>query len=111
MQVFIFRKNARFYGEDLSTPRPTPKLEDHSLSAVRDCLFKIFAGTLRPQLENAPCRDDRDPLLVGKPEGKRPLRRPRLRWENYVKMDLQKVDVGVWTGLSWLRIGAGGGHF
>jgi hypothetical protein len=37
-------------------------------------------------------------LLVGKPEGKRPLRRPRRRWENHIKMYLQKWDVGVSTG-------------
>jgi hypothetical protein len=35
----------RFYGEQLA-PRPTPKLEDHPLSAVRDRLFNIFAATL-----------------------------------------------------------------
>ena len=35
-----------FHGEVLSAPRPTPKLEDHLLSAVRDCLFNIFAATL-----------------------------------------------------------------
>jgi hypothetical protein len=35
----------RFYGEEL-TPRPTPKLEDHPLSAIRDCLFNIFAAAL-----------------------------------------------------------------
>ena len=48
--------------------------------------------------------------LVGKPEGKRPLGRPRLRWEDNIKMDLQEVDMGVWNGSSWLRIGTGGGH-
>ena len=49
--------------------------------------------------------------LVGKPEGKRPLRRPRRRWENNIKMDHQEVGYGVaWSGLIWLRIGAGGGH-
>jgi hypothetical protein len=36
-------------------------------------------------------------VLVGKPEGKRPLERPRHRWEDNIKMDLQKWDVGVWT--------------
>ena len=46
--------------------------------------------------------------LVGKPEGKRPLGRPRLRWEDNIKMDLQDWDVGVWTGSSWLRIGTDG---
>ena len=40
------RNKVCFYDEELSTPRPTPKLEDHSLSAVRDCLFNIFAATL-----------------------------------------------------------------
>jgi len=48
-------------------------------------------------------------VLVGKPEGKRPFGRPRHRWED-IKIDLQKWDVGVWAGLSWLRIGTGGGH-
>ena len=33
-------------------------------------------------------------MLVGKPEGKRPLRRPRGRWEDNIKMDLQEVGVG-----------------
>ena len=37
-------------------------------------------------------------VLVGKPEGKRPLRRPRHRWEDNIKMDLQEVGCGVWTG-------------
>jgi hypothetical protein len=49
-------------------------------------------------------------VLVGKPEGKRPLERPRLRWEDNIKMDFRKWNVGVWTGSSWLRIGTDGGH-
>ena len=44
--VCIFRTMTRFYGEELLTPRPTPKLEDHPLSATRDCLFNIFAATI-----------------------------------------------------------------
>ena len=40
----IFRNKMRFYGEKLLAPRPTPKLEDHLLSAVRDCLFNLFAA-------------------------------------------------------------------
>jgi hypothetical protein len=36
----------RFYGEELLTPSPTPKLDDHPLSVVCDCLFNIFAATL-----------------------------------------------------------------
>ena len=49
-------------------------------------------------------------VLVGKPEGKRPVGRSRHRWEDNIKMDLKKWDVGVWTGSSWLRIGTGGRH-
>jgi hypothetical protein len=33
-------------------------------------------------------------VLVGKPEGKRPLRRPKRRWENNIKMGLQDVGGG-----------------
>jgi hypothetical protein len=47
--------------------------------------------------------------LVGKPEGRRPLRRPRRRWEDNIKMDLPEVGWGAWTGSIWLRIGTGGG--
>ena len=49
-------------------------------------------------------------VLVGKPEGKRPLGRPRCRWEDNIKMDLQEVGGDRGTGWSWLRIGTGGGH-
>jgi hypothetical protein len=44
-------------------------------------------------------------VLVGKPEGKRPLGRPSLRWEDNIKMDFQEVGGVVRTGWSWLRIG------
>jgi hypothetical protein len=49
-------------------------------------------------------------LLVGKPEGRRPLGRPRRKWLDNIRMDLVEVgwvDVD-WTGLVWLRTGTGG---
>jgi hypothetical protein len=49
-------------------------------------------------------------FLVRKPDGWRPLRRPRRRWKDNIRMDLQEVEYGVWNGLSWLRIETGGGH-
>jgi hypothetical protein len=67
-----------FYGEELLAPRPTPKLEDHPLSAVRDCLFNVFAATLhnwRPFLHPQPKDVD---------------------GEDNIKMDLQYVG---WHGL------------
>jgi hypothetical protein len=48
-------------------------------------------------------------VLVGKPEGTRPLGRSRLRWEDNIKMDLQEVGGVVGTGWSGLRIWPGGG--
>jgi hypothetical protein len=48
-------------------------------------------------------------VLVEKPKGKRPMGRPRRR-NIILRWIFRKWDVGVWTGLSWLRIGTGGGH-
>jgi hypothetical protein len=42
-------------------------------------------------------------ILVGRPEGRRPLGRPRRRWVDNIKMDFQEVEWGAWTGLIWLR--------
>jgi hypothetical protein len=39
--------------------------------------------------------------LVGKPEGKRPLERPRFRWEDNIKTDLQEVGCG---GMDWIEL-------
>jgi len=59
-------------------------------------------------------------ILVGKPEGKRPLGRPRPTWVDNIRTDLQEVEcgymcmwvyvyVGMWTGLGWPRIETGSG--
>jgi hypothetical protein len=40
-------------------------------------------------------------VLVGKPEGKRPLGRPRCRWEDNIKMDLWEVGCG---GMDWIQL-------
>ena len=40
-------------------------------------------------------------VLVGKPEGKRPLGIPRCRWEDSIKMDLQDVGCG---GMDWIEL-------
>ena len=44
---------------------------------------------------------------MGKPEGKRPLGRPRRRWVNNIRMDLQEVGCGYvdWIGLAQDRVG------
>jgi hypothetical protein len=40
-------------------------------------------------------------VLVGKPEGKRPLGRPRRRWEDGIRMDLREIGLG---GVDWIRL-------
>jgi hypothetical protein len=40
-------------------------------------------------------------VLVGKPEGKRPHGRPRPRWEDNIKMDLQEMGCG---GMDWIEL-------
>jgi hypothetical protein len=47
-------------------------------------------------------------VLVGKPEGKRPLGRPRLRWEDNIKMVLQEVGCGC---MDWIELAQNRGRW
>jgi hypothetical protein len=40
-------------------------------------------------------------ILVGKPEGKRPLGRPRHRWQDNIRMDLREIG---WDGVDWIDL-------
>jgi hypothetical protein len=40
-------------------------------------------------------------VLIGKPEGKRPLRRPRRRWEDGIRMDFRKIG---WGSVDWIQL-------
>jgi hypothetical protein len=71
LTLWLFCNTIRFYSKELLTPRPTPKLKDHPLSVVCDCLFNMFAATLHicrpylhPQPEGKPGCGDRDPLIM-----------------------------------------------
>jgi hypothetical protein len=48
-------------------------------------------------------RKERDSytIFMGKPEGKRPLRRPRRRWEDDIEMDLREIG---WGGIDWINL-------
>jgi hypothetical protein len=82
-----FRNKIIFYGEELLAPRPTPKLEDHPL----------WAGHVARMGETRKaCR-----ILMGKPEGKRPLGRPRHRWMGNIKIHLRKIG---WDGMDWIDL-------
>ena len=70
--MYPFRNKDSFQVEDLLARLPTPKLEDHSMSAVCDCLFNILQisimeAILHPQPEDAPCCGDRDALTMEVP--------------------------------------------
>jgi hypothetical protein len=72
MESAQIRNKFIFYGEGLLAPRPTPKLEDHPLLSVRDCLFNAFAANLQswrpslyPRPEDIPSSGDRDPPNMG----------------------------------------------
>jgi hypothetical protein len=43
-------------------------------------------------------------VLVGKPKGKRPLGRPRRRWEDGIKMDREEIG---WGGVEWIHLAEG----
>jgi len=49
-------------------------------------------------------------VLVGKPERKRPLARPKHRWKDNIKRIFTKWDVGAWTELTSHKIGTDSGH-
>jgi hypothetical protein len=70
---------------------------------IKSWLYIHNAGHCRRDKKNA------FKIMVGKPEGKRPLERLRSRWEDNVRMYLREMGWKVWTGFIWLRIGASDG--
>jgi hypothetical protein len=50
-----------------------------------------------PSIRNLRMRN----VLVGRPEGKRPLGRPRRRWEDNIKIDLREIEIG---GANWIQL-------
>ena len=55
-------------------------------------------------------RRDTRRVFVAITEGKRPLSRPRCRWEKKIKWIFTKCDREAWNGSMWLRTGTGGEH-
>jgi hypothetical protein len=83
------------YNEELKDLHSSPNI----VRVIKSRGMRRAGHVARMEERRGVCR-----VLVGKPEGKRPVRRPRCRWENNLKMDLQDVGCGGMTGLSWLRI-------
>ncbi|KAJ4440590.1 hypothetical protein ANN_08736 [Periplaneta americana] len=87
--------------------------ELHALYSSPDIITNIKSRRLRWAGHVARMGESRNAyrVLVGRPEGKRPLGRPRRRWEDNIKMDLREVGYMIETGLILLRIGINGGPY
>jgi hypothetical protein len=85
--------------------------ELHNLYSSPDIIRQIKSRIMRWAGHMARMGEGRNMyrILVRKPEGKRPLERPRRRWENGIKVDLREIVWGVWSGFIWLRIETVGG--
>jgi hypothetical protein len=83
----------------------------HNLYSSPDIIRQIKSRRIRWAGHVARMREGRNMyrVLMGRPEGKRQLERPRRRWEDGIKMDLRKFGWGVWIGFIWLGIGIAGG--
>jgi hypothetical protein len=69
--------------------------ELHNLYSTPDIIRQIKSRQMRWAVHVARMGDERKlyKVLVGKPEGKRPLGRPRRRWENGIRMDLREIGL------------------
>jgi hypothetical protein len=83
--------------------------EPHNLCSSPDIIRQIKSRRMKWTGHVARVGEERK--LLGKPEGKRPLGRPRRRWEDGIRMDLREIglEAGVRTGFDCLRIGTDGG--
>jgi hypothetical protein len=69
--------------------------ELHNFYASPNIIKVIKSRRMRWQMRNT------YNILVGKPEGERPLRRPRHRWEDNIRMDLRELG---WEGVYWMHL-------
>ena len=83
----------RLHNEDLNGLYSSPNI----LRVIKSRRMGWAGHVARMGEERGACK-----VLVGKPEGKRPLGRPRRRWVNNIRMDLQEVGCGYgdWIGLA-----------
>jgi hypothetical protein len=85
--------------------------ELHNLYSSADIIRQIKSRRMRWARHVARMQEGRNVyrVLVGNPERKKPLVRPRRRWENGIKTDLREIGWGMWSGFTWLRTGTVGG--
>jgi hypothetical protein len=77
--------------------------ELHNLYSSPDIIRQVKSSLMRWAGHVARMGEERKvyKVLVGKPEGKRPLGRPRHTWEDGIRMDLREIGLG---GVDWIRL-------
>jgi hypothetical protein len=77
--------------------------ELHNLYSFPDIIRQVKSRRMRWAGHVARMGEERKvyKVLVGRPEEKRPLERPRRRWEDGIKMDLREIGFG---GVDWIRL-------
>jgi hypothetical protein len=106
LRVFENRVLRKIFGpkreEDVSW-RKLHNDELHSLYSSRNIVRLIKSRRMRWARHVARMEDGRGvySVLVGRPEGKRPLERPRRRWEDNIKMDLREIGI---NGANWIQL-------
>jgi hypothetical protein len=114
LRVFENRVLKRIFGptrdEVTGEWRKLHNRELHNLYSSPDIIRQIKSGRMRWAGHVARMAEGGNlyRVLVGKPEGRRPLGKPRRRWEDGIRMDLEEIGWGVWCGLTWLRIASVG---
>jgi hypothetical protein len=81
-------------GEVTGEQRKLHNGELHNLYSSPDIIRQIKSRRMRWAGHVARMGEGRNKVLVGKREGKRPLERPRRRWEDGIKMDLREIGWG-----------------
>jgi hypothetical protein len=115
LRVFDNRVLRRLFGpkrdEVTGEWRKLHNEELHNLYSSVDIIRQVKSRRMRLAGHVARMGEERKvcKVLVGKPEGKRPLGRPRRRWEDGIRMDLREIALGMWIGFDWVRTGTGGG--
>jgi hypothetical protein len=99
----VLRRIFGHKGEEDGSWRKLHNDELHSLYSSLKITMVIKSGRMRSVGHVARMGEERGvyKVLVGRPEGKRPLGRPRCRWEDNIKMDLREIGL---DGANWIQL-------